>query len=82
MRGWYAVDGEFLAGELREMEEAADVVILVKGREEMFGFRRGELERVERGRLAEFGDKRTVAVDELVERHWVAASGDDTKWGF
>jgi hypothetical protein len=37
---------------------------------------------VERGRLAEFGDKRTVAVDELVERHWVAASGDDTKWGF
>jgi hypothetical protein len=64
------VDGELLGrGGGGEAEEAADVVVLVKGREKALGFIERERKRGEQDGLAELAGEREVAVDELVKGH-------------
>jgi hypothetical protein len=71
-----AVDGEFGARGFGEMEEAANVVILVVAGEEAFGFLRGEAEDGERDGLAEIGCVATVQADKFAQGHErSAASG-------
>lgn len=67
--GGDAVDGELRATERGEVKEAADVIVLVKGREEAFGFGSGEREGGERDRLTELPGKRQIALDEFGQRH-------------
>jgi hypothetical protein len=69
VRGWHAVDREFEAVGFGEMEEAADVVVLVKRRKKTLGFVRRELKRGERDRLAELTGQGEVEVDKLAESH-------------
>jgi hypothetical protein len=74
--GGEAVDGKFGAGGFGEMEEAADVVVLVIAGEEAFGFLEGEAEGGERDGLAEVGGVGAVEADEFVQGHErSAASG-------
>jgi hypothetical protein len=67
--GGEAIDGEFGAGGFGEMEEAADVVILVIAGEEAFGFPRSEAEVGERDGLAEVGGVGAVEADEFAQGH-------------
>jgi hypothetical protein len=74
--GGEAVDGEFGANGFGEMEEAADVVVLVIAGEEAFGFLEGEAEGGERDGLAEVGGVGAVEADEFAQWHErSAASG-------
>lgn len=52
--GGDAIDGKFDAVGFGEMEEAADVVVLVVGRKKAIGFCGREFERRESNGLAEF----------------------------
>jgi hypothetical protein len=67
--GGEAVDGEFGADGIREMEEAADVVVLVIAGEEAFGFLEGEAEGGEKDGLAEVGGVGAVEADEFAQGH-------------
>jgi hypothetical protein len=67
--GGEAVDGEFGAGGFGEMEEAADMVVLVIAGEEAFGFLEGEAEGGERDGLAEVGGVGAVEADEFAQGH-------------
>jgi hypothetical protein len=74
--GAEAVDGEFGASGFGEMEEAADVVVLVIAGEEAFGFLEGEAEGGEGDGLAEVGGVGAVEADEFAQGHErSAASG-------
>ena len=64
-----AVDGKFFAGGFGEMEEAADVVVLVEGGKEAFSFGGGELERGKSDGPAKFRDHSAITIDELAECH-------------
>lgn len=74
--GGEAVDGEFGADGFGEVEEAADMVVLVIAGEETFGFLEGEAEGGERDGLAEVGGVGAVEADEFAQGHErSAASG-------
>jgi hypothetical protein len=74
--GGKAVDRKFGAGGFGEMEEAADVVVLVIAGEEAFGFLKGEAEGGERDGLAKVGGVGAVETDEFAQGHErSAASG-------
>ena len=76
MGGGDSVDREFLAGGFGEMEEAADVIVLVVTGEEAFGFGGGQLKGGESNGLTKAPGKQAVAIDKLPERHhWWAALG-------
>src|ERR1700722_703596 len=62
-----AVDREFGAVGFGEMEEPADMVILVVGREKTFSFRRRELERGKSDTLAELAGQGEVQVNKLTK---------------
>jgi len=64
-----AVDQEFGAVGLGEMEKPADVVILIVGRKKTLRFGRRELERGERYTLAELAGQREVQVNKLAKCH-------------
>jgi hypothetical protein len=71
-----AVDGEFWAGGFGEMEEAADVVVLVIAGEEALGFLRGEAEDRESYGFAEVLSVSTIQADKFAQGHErSAASG-------
>src|SRR5580693_6911239 len=69
-----AVDREFDAVGFREMEEAADVIILVVGRKKTFRFGRRELERGKRDKLAELPGQGEVQVNKLAKGHGNSAA--------
>ena len=51
------------------MKKAANVIVLVIGREEILEFRRGQAERSQGCRNSESSGQREIFVDELAERH-------------
>jgi hypothetical protein len=67
--GKEAVDGEFAAGGFREMEEAADVVVLVITGEQAFGFLGGEAKDGQSNWLAEIPGVGAVQPDEFAQGH-------------
>jgi len=74
--GGEAIDGEWGAGGLREMEEAGDVIVLVVAGEKALSFGVGEGEGGEGDGSAEVACGGQVAIDEFAERHHgSAASG-------
>jgi hypothetical protein len=74
--GGESVDGEFLADGIGEMEEAADVVVLIVAGEEAFRFGLRKAQRGERDGLAKIANARAIEFDKFAERHhWSAASG-------
>lgn len=64
-----AVDGVTGAAGFRKMEEAADVVVLVKTRKEAFDISRVQGKGRERKRLAEGADTRPIKTNKLREGH-------------
>jgi hypothetical protein len=74
VRDRLSADGELCAAGIGEMEEAADVIVLVVAGEEALGFSGRELESGESDGLAEFTSERAVAADQFGERHHGCAS--------
>ena len=69
MRGGDSVDQEFLAGSFREMEEAADVVVLVVAGEEALGLWDCEAKDGESDQFAEIVGVGAVQPDEFAQGH-------------
>ena len=67
VRGGKTVDEIRASGFTGEMQEAADVVILVESAEEAASVVRGEAEGVQRNRRAEGTGELQVAIDDLTE---------------
>jgi len=67
--GGDAVDGEFFACDLAEMEEAADVVVLVVAGKKAFGFTGIKMKGRERHRTSEFTGKSAIAANQIAQRH-------------
>jgi hypothetical protein len=72
--GGDAVDEELFAVEFGEVEEAADVVVLVVAGEEPLGFGGGQREGGERGGLAEFAGQGAVLGDQFLQGHHRSAA--------
>src|ERR1700680_3703717 len=64
-----AIDRKFVAVGFGEVEESADVVVLVVGRKETFRFGSRELERRKRDTLAELAGQGEVQVNKLAKAH-------------
>src|ERR1700674_2638442 len=69
VRGRDAVDGEFFAREIGEMEETADVVILVVAGEDAFGLGDCEAKDGESDSFAEIVGVGAVQPDEFAQGH-------------
>src|SRR2546426_12604261 len=67
--GGDSVDREFFAGCFRELEKAADVIVLVVTGEEACRFRLGQTEGGKRHRLSEFAGERTISTDQITQWH-------------
>src|SRR5713101_5296623 len=79
--GGNAVDGKFLASGFREVEKAADMVVLVVAGEKPFGFRSRELKRREGHRGAKAPGERAVEADEFAQWHNRSVAGSFTRHG-
>jgi hypothetical protein len=69
MRGRNGVDAELYAVAFREMEEAANVIVLIVRRKKSHGFCRRELKRRQRHWAAELAGEREVQVNQLAKSH-------------
>src|SRR6266481_1357832 len=69
VRGGDSVDGEFIACGFTEMEEAADVVVLIVAGEKAFGFGEAELKGCERHGTSEFTSESAIAANQIPQRH-------------
>lgn len=69
VRGSFAADGEAFPFPVREMKEAADVVIVVEGSEQGLGFLVGETESNESDRFAGLLRKLVVALNKFAKGH-------------
>jgi hypothetical protein len=69
VRGSFAADGKALPFPVREMKEAADVVIVVEGSEQGLGFLVGETESNESDRFAGLLRKLVVALNKFAKGH-------------
>ncbi len=77
-----AVDREFLAASFGEVEEAADVVVLIVSGKEELGLGGGEMERRKRDGLAKIASMCTVEANEFAERHDRSAASSFSAHGF
>src|ERR1700687_3696205 len=73
--GRNSVDGESLAGCFRELEEAADVIVLVVTGEEALRFCVRQTEDRKSDRLTKIASMSAVKTDEIAERHYGSAIG-------